>query len=349
MKITMKDLSYSDKTIHLPFSVEGDLQSCEFAYYIHQDGQFIEKHWYQELTEDSTIQFEPIYSGMYQVRLFIRKDGQLFFNEMSTELHLDCQQNKLVEVTFPNEKIFYSDVPVKYLFQPAKSQSNHLILSFSGLYSTEMRGGAPVYNHIRTLEPVDAHKLFILDSYKEQFCYYVGFGGSHDFERSVVSLITTIANQLRIPPENIIATGSSKGGAAALYYSVKYHFGKAIIGAPQIYIAKYLDRRATSPSMRERFDRLLGDDPDYGMKFWNGLILNQVALNTTFPELHFHVGKGDFHYKEHLVPLFKKFDQKKIPYTLDLADYMEHNQTGLYFTPFLLNKVGEMVKSRNEV
>ncbi|MBA3925422.1 hypothetical protein [Listeria rustica] len=349
MKIEMNDLVYKNQTIQLPFSTKGSLWGCEFAYYIYQNGHIIKKQWYEELTQESSVLFRPIYSGTYQIRLFIRKEQNLFFKELSTKLHLDLRNDKVLESEFPNEKIFYGDTPVKYLFQPAKTKSDHLILSFSGLYSTEFKGGAPVYNHIRTLESVDAHKLFILDSYQDQFCYYVGFGGSYDFERSVVSLVATIANQCNIMPKNIIATGSSKGGAAALYYSMKYHYGKAIIGAPQVFIANYLQRRATSSSMRERFDRILGDDRQYGMAFWNGLILNQVDMNGTFPDLYFHVGKGDFHYTEHLMPLFKKFDQKDIAYTLDLADYLEHSDTGLYFPDFLLNNVKDMLQEKNEV
>lgn len=347
MKATLKDLLFQSKKLELPFSIEGSVEACELAYYIYQDGQVIEKIWYAPLTQERKIEFQPIFSGTYQIRLFIRKNGELCFNELSTKLFVNVLTEETMEATFPNEKIFFGDVPVKYLFQPAKTKSKYLILSFSGLYSTEFKGGPPVYNHIRTLEPVDANKLFILDSYKDQFCYYVGFAGSYQFEQTIVSLITTISNQLNIKAENIIATGSSKGGAAALYYSLKYQYGKAIIGAPQVFIATYLDQRANSDSMRERYHRLLGTNHEYGKAFWNGLILNQVAKATTFPELHFHVGKGDFHYPKHLVPLFKKLDQRNAPYSLDLADYEEHNQTGVYFTPFLLEKAQEMI-SRNE-
>ncbi|MBC1228259.1 hypothetical protein [Listeria booriae] len=343
MKITMDDVRYQDANLALSFTVTGAAEPCEFAYYLYQDNQLIEKRWYEPASKKNEIQFRPLFSGAYKIRLFVRQGEEVVFAQVSNELYIDCVAEKELEVTFPGEKIFFDDVPVKYLFQPAKKPSKHLILSFSGLYSTEFRGGAPVYNHIRTLEPVDANKLFILDSYQDQFCYYVGFGREHQFERSVVSLITTIANQLHISSENIIATGSSKGGAAALYYSLKYRYGKAIIGAPQVYIANYLNQRATSDSMLERYYRILGDNHELGKQFWNQLILNQVAKATQFPELHFHVGKGDFHYPKHLVPLFKELDKREVTYRLDLADYTEHNQTGQYFTPFLFETISKMI------
>ncbi|MEN2667694.1 hypothetical protein [Listeria aquatica] len=349
LKVKMGELEFKRNKLFMTFDIKKSFgKSYEYAYYIYQDDQITERIWYQEAQANMRFSVMPIYSGSYQIRLFIKENGEIIFNELSNLLWIDAIHKKQIETTFPKEKVFFSDNPVKYVFQKAKKESRYLILSFSGLYSTEFRGGPPVYNHMRTLTPVETHKLFILDSYLDQFCYYVGFGGEEDFERSVIALITMIANEYQIPPENIIATGSSKGGAAALYYSFKYHFGKAVIGAPQVYIAKYLDQRANSDSMRQRYNRLLGNDLQFGKLFWDGLILNQIARQTVFPELHFHVGEGDFHYSQHLKPLFKLFNEKKINYTLDLGKYEKHSDTGLYFTSFLLEKVQEIVMRKEE-
>ncbi len=345
----MYELNYQQGKLQLAFeTTQKTKKYYEFAYYIYQDGQVIDRVWYETFKRQGKLTFKPIYSGSYQVRLFVRENGTVVFNQLSNVLWIDVLHKKQIETTLAAEKVFFSDHPVKYLFQAGNHDARHLVLSFSGLYSTEFQGGPPVYNHMRTLEPVLTHKLFILDSFQNQFCYYVGFGGEQEFERSVVALITTIANKYQIPAENIIATGSSKGGAAALYYSFKYHFGKAVIGAPQVYIAKYLEQRATSESMQERFNRFLGADPVFGKRFWNGLILNQALKVQSFPELHFHVGKGDFHYPEHLKPLLKKLDEKAVPYTLDIGQYEKHSDTGIYFTPFLLKKVQEIVMRKEE-
>lgn len=344
MNVEMSALNYQSGLIHLDFKIVKDNRHFyEYAYYLYQNGQLIERFWYQPCLGEITIKVTPVYSGAYQIRLFVRKDTTIIFNQLSSMLLVDSTEKAVVETTFKNEKVFFNDIPVKYWFRTAKTDSDYLIISFSGLHSTEFQGGAPVYNHISTLAPVDCHQLFILDSYKNQFCYYVGLGGSYEYERTVIALITTYANTYRITPENIIVTGSSKGGSAALYYSLKYRFGKAIIGAPQLYIANYLKRRATSESMNLRFQRLLGQDEKQGISFWNQLIFNQVALTKQFPELFFHVGTGDFHYSEHLRPLLKKLDEKSVNYELDLANYTEHSDTGLYFSPFLLGKVQTII------
>ncbi len=346
----MSELKYEQDELRLTFKMKKrELgKNYEYAYYIYQDGQVIERIWYADFEQQEQLTFKPIYSGGYQVRLFIRENETVIFNQLSNILWIDTLHKKQIETTLAAEKVFFSDHPVKYLFQAGNNDAHYLVLSFSGLYSTEFQGGPPVYNHMRTLKPVAAHKLFILDSYQNQFCYYVGFGGEQQFERSVIALIMMVANKYGIPAENIIATGSSKGGAAALYYSFKYHFGKAIIGAPQVYIAKYLEQRATSASMQERFNRFLGQDPFFGKRFWNGLILNQALKQQSFPELHFHVGKGDFHYSKHLQPLLKRLDEKSVPYKLDLGEYEKHSDTGIYFTPFLLRKVQEIVMREEE-
>ncbi|MBC1521309.1 esterase family protein [Listeria aquatica] len=350
MKVNMKELKFQNKALVFEFDLYPSFrQNYEFAYYLYQNGRIIQRVWYQKCQKHNELFITPTYSGTYQIRLFIRNEEKVMqWNELSNLIHLNLSNQQLLETTLEQEKIFYSDVPVKYLFQKAKGGSKQLVISFSGLYSTEFKGGAPVYNHIRTLDPVDTNKLFILDSYKNQFCYYVGFGGAYDYERSVIALITTIANKEGISPENIIATGSSKGGTAALYYSLKYYFGKAIIGAPQIYIADYLNRRATSPSMRERFTQLMGPDEKYGFSFWNQLIFNQVELTEKFPELYFHVGEGDFHYPEHLKPLLTRFSEKSVTYQLDLGDYDNHSETGTYFTPFLLKQVEEIIERNTD-
>ncbi|MBO0432287.1 hypothetical protein [Enterococcus sp. DIV0660C] len=348
MKIMLDELVFTEEKLKLAFEVD-ILQPSEYeyAYYLYQDGKVIKRIWYQ--TSSSRYQEiveVPLFSGSYQIRLFVKYKEKIILNQQSNLLWISVEEKKTIPSNFNSERVYFNDHPVKFVLQESKNNSPYLVISFSGLYSTEFQGGPPVYNHIRTLETIDTNKLFILDSFEEQFCYYVGFGGSKEFERSVFALIMSVANRLKIPVDNIIATGSSKGGSAALYFSIKYYFGHAIIGAPQIYISKYLQQRANSKSMRKRYYKLLGKDRKFGQAFWNNLILNQVIMTDQFPNLHFHVGEGDFHYEQHLKPLLNLFEKKEVDYSLDLKLYDDHSQTGLYFTPFLQNKIHEIIQDK---
>ncbi|WP_430534609.1 accessory Sec system protein Asp2 [Listeria rocourtiae] len=317
-----------------------------YAYYIYYNDQIIERQWYQPIDKQQvTVSYQPIRSGAYKIRLFLKKDDTLIINKMTNMLNVDVANQQTVTTTLEKEEIYYNDHPVKYLFQPAKTPSDKLLISFSGLHSNEFRGGPPVYNHFRTLWPCDVNKLFILDEYKGQFCYYMGHNRRSDYERSVIALIMTKANELGISSRNIIASGSSKGGAASLYYSMKYHFGTAIVGAPQVFLAKFLKQRATNaPVVRKGLNNMLGEDKAAGEKYYDELIMNLVDTNTTFPDFIFHIGKGDYHYPQHLQPLLKKLDQKGVPYQLDLQDYSDHNQTGQYYAPFLFETISKMIQ-----
>lgn len=347
MKIKLNELTYENEELKLSFEFKlPHSLEYEYAYYLYQDNKIVKRVWYQTSSvKYYQLKENIVFSGTYQIRLFIKYNKEIIFNELTNPISVNINKKSIIPTTFKSEKIFFNDIPIKYVLQESKIKSPYLIISFSGLYSTEFQGGSPVYNHIRTLESLKSNKLFILDSYENQFCYYVGFGGNKDYERSVISLITKIANKLDIPAKNIIATGSSKGGSAALYYSMKYYFGKAIIGAPQIYISKFLNQRANSDSMRQRYHHLLGENEHFGKKFWDNLILNQVNLVDRFPEMSFHIGEGDYHYKQHLQPLLSVFEQKKIKYELDIKPYNDHNQTGTYFTPFLYNKIQEILNT----
>ncbi|MBC1801841.1 accessory Sec system protein Asp2 [Listeria booriae] len=348
-KLATTDLGYHDGIVSVRFKALYLLEATyEYAYYIYHDGNIIERQWYEPIGKKQiTVNYQPIRSGAYKIRLFLKKNGHIIINKLTNTLNIDATNKQTVQTTLDKEQIYYNDNPVKYLLQKARTKSDKLLISFSGLHSQEFSGGHPVYNHFRTLWPCDVNKLFILDEYKGQFCYYMGHNCRHDYERSVIALITTVANDLGIAPENIIASGSSKGGAASLYYSMKYHFGTAIVGAPQVYIAKYLKRRAIkNPIITKGYNNLIGEDKAAGEKYYNELIMHLLETGEQCPKFIFHVGKGDFHYEEHLKPFLKMCDAKGIVYELDIQDYSDHNQTGQYYAPFLYETVSKIISNQ---
>ncbi|MDK8210807.1 hypothetical protein QP741_24980, partial [Bacillus subtilis] len=51
--------------------------------------------------------------------------------------------------------------------------------------------------------------------------------------------------------KNVMTVGSSKGGYAALYYGIKYHFGQVIAGAPQSKLGDFLIDQAEHVNIAE--------------------------------------------------------------------------------------------------
>ncbi|GIQ62159.1 hypothetical protein PACILC2_07270 [Paenibacillus cisolokensis] len=159
---------------------------------------------------------------------------------------------------------------------------------------------------------------------------------------SVVSLITKIANELGVLHENIICAGSSKGGFASLYFGIKYSFGYVISGGAQTRLGEYL---AYQPAETKYILSFITGNFEEGRKYLNNLLFDVVRSSQRQPKIYIHVGKGDHHYKGHIIPLTNLFDELNIEYELDVADYQEHAQLGEFFAPYLKEKMEKILNN----
>lgn len=234
------------------------------------------------------------------------------------------------------EKIFESKRKVKYLFQEAINNNNDkLIIVFSAFSPI---GKPPAYNYVRTLEKIDCNKLFILDDFGARASYYLHEGQDISIEESVIELIESIIKSKNIKRENIIACGSSKGGFTSLYYGIKYKFGHVIAGSPQIFIVDYLKRVGEL----EVLNFILQDTNEEEL---NNKLVNEVKKAPFLPSFFIHLGKEEYHYKEHVKPFVGLLDQKGIKYTLDLGDYSSHSDVMYYFPELLKCNVARLTDS----
>lgn len=236
-----------------------------------------------------------------------------------------------------NEKTFNSARNINYLFQPSNTKTNNLVVIFSAF---NPKGAPPAYNYIRTLQNFDVNKLFILDNHGERGCYYLGENRVFDVEASVVALITHIANQNDILHENIICCGSSKGGYTSLYYSIKYGFGHAIVGAPQTYLGKYLSQADEYPTL----EFIAGDSNEESIQFLDGLLFDLVKQTKKIPHLTIHVGSGDHHYKGHVLPFVEHLKNHGYDCYLDVKDYTDHGEVK-YYQEILIKQLKDKIPS----
>lgn len=227
-----------------------------------------------------------------------------------------------------NEKTFKDKKDIKYLFCE-KKYSNKLIVTFPGFSSP---GRPPEYNYIRTLMDCNCHKLYILDDYGPRGSYLLGENKDHSIEVSVVSLISHICKKYDIKLKNVILQGSSKGGYCALYFGIKYNFGYVIAGGPQINLGNYL--LYVVPDVAEY---IAGGKDENDIAYLNRFLYDLVDLpSKKFPKIFIHVGKGDHHYKGHILPFLKKLDEKIIDYEIDIPNYSSHTSISLYYPDYLL-------------
>lgn len=240
------------------------------------------------------------------------------------------------EYIIKNEKTYKGVKDIKYLFCEGKG-SNKLIITFPG-FPGEF-GGPPTYNYVRTLKNAECHRLFILDDYgPTDGSYLIGENRDFSLEVSVMSLVYDICKKYGIKSEDILSQGSSKGGYIALYYGLKYGFGNVIAGGPQTILGIYL-----SYVYPEIIEFIAGGDDTEDIAYLDGLLYSLIEFpSKKFPKIFIHVGRGDHHYKGHILPFIGKLEEKEIEYKLDLGNYDTHSDVGFYYHNYLLDTLNSI-------
>lgn len=234
------------------------------------------------------------------------------------------------------EQVYQGEVPVRYIFEKASKPSDYLIIIFSA-FSAE--GKPAEYNYYNTIIKYDCNKLFILDDQGERGCYYLGENRDFFVERSVIKLIDHICYHQNILYDHILACGSSKGGYSAIYFSIKYNFGHVVVCAPQVLLGNFL---SSMNSKKSTMNFIAGDRPD-SKEFLNKLIFEIIEKSKKFPNISIHVGKDDYHYKDHVKPLIEAFDKKCQSVEIDLGNFSSHNEI-TFFQRYLNQKIITIIK-----
>lgn len=236
---------------------------------------------------------------------------------------------------FKNEKVFNGEVEVKYRYQKSYKKTSSLIVVFSGIPPI---GKNPSYNYVRTLQQFDANKLFILDDFGCRASYYLCKYRDFAIERSVIALIEQIIKEDQI--KTVIATGSSKGGYASLYFGIKYGFDYIISASPQFLLGDYLLKQTNSQNMAAFIS---GETAEEDCRYMNGIMENMINESKNRPNILIHLGKGETHYTDHVKPLLKVLEKNNMKYKLDLGDYNTHNDVGVFFPPLLKTEIRNLL------
>ena len=237
--------------------------------------------------------------------------------------------NKIyMEKILKQEQVYdNSECQLKYLFFQNR-KSNKLLVVFSGFPAKDK---LPVYNYVLKFNSLNSKKLYILDNFgsDNRGSYYLGEKGNFFIDRAVTQLIEKICIDNKIKKEDVITAGTSKGGFAALYFSLKNDYGASIVGEPQILLGNYLSASNHKPI----YEYIIGEVNCENTKKLNSLLFNLIT-NETKTRLYIHCGKDGYHHVNHIKPFV---DYLKIAYNLDLGDYSEHGEVGKYFPSFAIN------------
>lgn len=235
------------------------------------------------------------------------------------------------------QKFKRGDCELKYLFFPSKT-SEKLLIIFSGFPGEDRPA---VYNYISTFKNIDCNKLFILDNFGPDIrggSYYLGKNKDLYIENAVCLLIKNIMDRIGANKNDIIATGSSKGGFAALYFSFKYEYGAVMAGAPQTLLGNYLSVHGQS-----YLRYIAGELNESNIEYLNSLLYEAVTINKSRPKVFLHVGKKEHHYSEHIIPFCEHLENTGIEYELDLQDYESHGDVGKFYPTFALSNLNKLL------
>jgi len=235
-----------------------------------------------------------------------------------------------VKYALRNEREFVSDnTKIKYLYFEAKT-SNRLLVLFSAFPAKAQK---PTYSYLTKYTRLKINKLYILDDFGHdgRGAYYLGKNREYFIEKAVFELIENIRKSSNIERSNIITTGSSKGGWASLFFTLKYGYGATISGSPQYLLGEFLSRDIYVNIMRY----ISGAVSDNDRMFLNNLMIKEIDKNSIRPKIYIHFSPYEYHYKDQIIPLIKKLKELNYSYELDLSKYKTHNEVGKSFPGYV--------------
>jgi accessory secretory protein Asp2 len=139
-----------------------------------------------------------------------------------------------------------------------------------------------------------------------------------------------------------MTAGSSKGGFAALYFAYKCGYGATVAGAPQFLLGDYLGVENHIAILKS----ICGKAEERDKQFLNELLSDCIREAEYIPNTWIHVSRNEHHYQDHVLPLESLLNELDIVYHLDLADYSDHSQAGIYFPKFLIQTIRQWIAVR---
>ncbi|MHC5280135.1 accessory Sec system protein Asp2 [Listeria kieliensis] len=242
-------------------------------------------------------------------------------------------------VTLFFEKQFKTpDCTLRYLLFK-KKKTKRLLVIFSS-YPGKDRPAR--YNYILKFKKLRTSRLYILDNFgfDKRGAYYLGENKDFYIERAVHELIESVRKELELEKENVILTGSSKGGFAAMYFENKYDYGASVVGAPQVRLGNYL----RLDWHKQIFEFIMGEVNDQNCDFLNDLLFDMINQKETKPNISIHVSKQESMYTKHVVPLLDFLEDVDCDLDLDFGNYKNHSDVGPHFANYALKQIPLLFK-----
>ncbi|MFE1440566.1 hypothetical protein [Streptomyces sp. NPDC058739] len=210
----------------------------------------------------------------------------------------------------------YGKWPVQFQFRPAHGDHRHLLVVFSSVDSKYGFGAA--------LDGVLCNVLRIRDHFDEGASYYVARNMDFSVSDSIQDLIQDYMQRLGLTRDEVTLLGTSKGGAAALYYGLKYDYKNIVSSTPQYFLGSY------SKGHGQLGDAVLGE----GQSDENVAVMDSVMKDLIEKEVDFNrniyviSSPNDYQYEQevkHYLPGLRAYENFNFLF-LDSPTVQEHYQ-----------------------
>jgi len=317
----LQDLKTNFFKYNIPKNLEGE--RVKFALYNDKEKRFAFSTIVSSAKDAILINYKELAPHFqYKYKLQIMKQNKW-------ENHT---KYKYIKVDFEDENA------IKYrLF--LNPDSEYLMVGFQG------NGLKPSYNYTGSLAELEVNRLYILDDYTDETpnngAYYLGENRILNYMDNVHSLIEKIRVRLGILKNNVICFGTSKGGFAAILYSLKFNYPNCVVGSPTIYLGNSLILE--NSSTRVYADFISGGRKEDDIEWLNNLIPNSIDFSKTCT-IKILIGRGERRYKNHILPFVKSLEEDpNINVCLDVKDFEQHSLIGSLFPPFAINQVKSII------
>jgi hypothetical protein len=223
---------------------------------------------------------------------------------------------------FPGERVFDSEVPIKYVLHPGTGRPDALAVGFSGMHPEDKQ---PRYYTHKAVSDMACHRVFVLDDHGPRTplprpCWYLGRHRRFDVADSVCDLLAALAEELEVERERTVTFGGSKGAWAALYFAARLGLGEAIAGEPQACLGAYL---CGDPHLHFA-EHIAGGASAEDREFLDAVLFDALRQAPAFPHVRLYCGREDRYHERHLEPLLDVLDEVGIPWELELDEWEEH-------------------------
>lgn len=228
---------------------------------------------------------------------------------------------------------------IKYIYErPTSGDSPYLIVNFSS-YRPGRAYNRPVI--LEEVRHVNVHKLMLRD---EKY-FFIGPKGNLASAQAVERLIDRVIERHGIDRKNVIATGTSVGGLAALRFGLKCGFGRIIVGTPIVSLGEMVSNPDASDEVKAVAEQLTGKSGDWAREFFDRFLFGEIEEASARSRIEVFTCVDDPYYKQNVPRLVEAVERNEnLGIDVKLSTYGNHRWLGPRFASFLWERMAAIIK-----